>query len=94
MLLVLYFSALEIENTETGTDNLEDRDFIISGTFSDTSTDIVEDLSKTMKNRKYHWLYSNSVILGWMNGWWRVNASNGRSRPASRDLSNTCFSVV
>ena len=94
MLLDLYFSALDIENTEAGTDNLEDRDFIISGTVDDTSTDIVEDLSKNVKNRKYHWLYSNSVILGWMKGWWRMNASNGRSSPDSRDLSNTFFAVV
>ena len=32
MLLVLYFSALEIENTEPGTDNLDDKDLIIPGT--------------------------------------------------------------
>ena len=54
ILLDLYFSALEIENTEAGTDNLEDKDFIISGTVKDTSTDRVEDLSNTMKNKKYH----------------------------------------
>ena len=94
MLLDLYFSALEIENTEAGTDNLEERDFIIAGTVIDTSTDAVEDLSNNMKKRKYHLLYSNSVILEWMKGWWRVNASNGRSSPDSRDLSNTFFAVV
>ena len=54
ILLDLYFSALEIENTEAGTDNLEDKDFIISGTVNDTSTDMVEDLSKNVKYRKYH----------------------------------------
>ena len=94
MLLDLYFSALEIENTEAGTDNLEDKDLIISGTVNDTSTDMVEDLSKNMKKRKYHWLYSNSVILEWMKGWWRVNASTGRSSPAIMDPSNNFFSVV
>ena len=94
MLLDLYFSALEIENTEAGKDNLSERDFVISGTANDTSADAIEDLSKNMKKRKYHWLYSNSVILEWMKGWWRVNASNGRSSPASRDLSNTFFAVL
>ena len=94
ILLDLNFSALEIENTEAGTDNLEDRDFIISGTVNDTSTDTIEDLSKNVKNRKYHWLYSYSVILEWMKGWWRVKASNGRSSPAIMDLSNFVFSVV
>ena len=89
----LYFSACEIENIEAGTDNLEDMDFIISGTVNDTSTDMVEDLSKSMKKRKYHWLYSNSVILEWMKGWWRVNASKGRLSPAIRDLPNTFFSA-
>ena len=54
ILLDLYFSALEIENTEAGTDNLEDKDFIISGTVKDTSTDMVEALSKNVKYRKYH----------------------------------------
>ena len=54
ILLDLYFSALEMENTETGTDNLEDKDSIISGTVNDTSTETIDDLSKNMKNRKYH----------------------------------------
>ena len=59
MLLVLYFSALEIENTEAGTDNLEDKDFLISGTVNDTSINAFEGLSNNRKNRKYHLLYSN-----------------------------------
>ena len=93
ILLDLYFSALEIENTEAGIDNFEDRDLIISGTVNDTSTDMVEDLSKNVKNRKYHWLYSNSVILEWMKGWWRVNASRGMSNPIFLYLVFTlCFS--
>ena len=68
MLLVLYFSALEMENTDAATDNLEDKDLVISGTVNDTSIEDLEDLSKIMKKRKYHWLYSNSVMLEWMKG--------------------------
>ena len=94
MLLDLYFSALEIENTEAGTDSLDDRDFVISGTVNDTSRVSDEDLSKNVKKRKYHSLYSNSVTLEWMKGWWRVKASRGRSSPERRDLSITFFSVV
>ena len=54
MLLVLYFSALEMENTDAGSDNLDDRDLVISGTASPTSADCLEGLSKKMKKRKYH----------------------------------------
>ena len=68
MLLDLYFSALEIENIEAGTDNLDARDFVISGTVRDTSIVIDVDLLKKAKKRKYHWLYSNSVTLEWING--------------------------
>ena len=70
ILLDLYFSALEIENTEAGTDNLEERDFAISGTVRDTSIVGGDDLSKNLKKRKYHSLYSNSVAPEWMKGWW------------------------
>ena len=79
MLLVLYFSALEIENIDAGTDNLEDNDLTISVTVSETSTDGFEGLSKKTKKRKYHWLYSNSVMLEWRKGCWRVKASGGLS---------------
>ena len=93
ILLDLYFSALEIENIDAGTDNLEDRDFAISGTVRDTSIACEDDLSKNMKKRKYHSLYSNSVALECMKGWWRVNASRGRSNPIFFDLFFTfCFS--
>ena len=68
ILLDLYFSTLEIENTEAGTDNLEERDFAISGTVRDTSIVGDDDLSKNVKKRKYHSLYSNSVALEWMKG--------------------------
>ena len=68
MLLDLYFSALEIVNIEAGMDNLDARDFVISGTVSETSIVIDVDLSKNVKKRKYHWLYSNSVTLEWING--------------------------
>ena len=86
MLLVLYFSALEIENTDAGTDNFEDKDFLISGTVNDTSIDSFEGLSKKRKKRKYHLLYSNSVMVEWMKGWCRVRASRGKSSRDSRDL--------
>ena len=36
ILLDLYFSALEIENMEAGTDNLEERDYIIEETVNNT----------------------------------------------------------
>ena len=78
ILLDLYFSALKIENTGGDTENFKDKDLIISGTVSVTSAESVEGLSKKMKKRKYHWLYSYSVILGWMKAWWRVNTSGGR----------------
>ena len=92
MLLVLYFSALEIENTDAGTDNLDDKDLVISGTASPTSADCLEGLSKKMKKRKYHWLNSNSVILELMKGLWREKESRERSTPAFEDLSSTMFS--
>ena len=69
ILLDLYFSACEIENIEAGTDNLEDRDFAISGTARDTSIVSDDDMSKKVNKRKYHLLYSNSVALEWMKGW-------------------------
>ena len=59
ILLDLYFSTLEIENTDDGTDNLEDKECLISGTVKDTSIVREDDLSKKVKKRKYHWLYSN-----------------------------------
>ena len=54
MLLDLYFSALEIVNIEAGMDNLDARDFVISGTVRETSIVIDVDLSKNVKKRKYH----------------------------------------
>ena len=93
ILLDLYFSALEIENTDDGTDNLEDNEFTTSGTDRDTSIVGDEDLSKNVKKRKYHSLYSNSVALERMKGWWRVKASRGMSNPIFSDLIFTsCFS--
>ena len=82
MLLDLYFSALEIENTEDGTDNLDDRDFFSCDGTAEMFTPEEEDLSKNLKKRKYHSLYSNSVTPVWMKGWWRVKVSIGRSGPA------------
>ena len=63
-----YFSAFDIEKTDLGTDNLEESDLIISGTSNDTSNVLAEVLSKNAKKRKYHLLYSNSVMFEWMNG--------------------------
>ena len=63
ILLDLFFPAFEIENTDDGTDNLGDNDFTISGTDRDTSIVDNKDLSNNMKKRKYHSLYSNSVML-------------------------------
>ena len=54
ILLDLYFSTFEMENTDGGTDSFNDKECLISGTVNDTSTDTDEDLSKKVKKRKYH----------------------------------------
>ena len=92
MLLVLYFSTLETDNTDADTDNLDDKDLVISGTTSSTLAACLEGLSKKMKKRKYQWLYSYSVMLEWMKEWWTVKESRGRSIPALDDLFSIIFS--